>query len=340
MRARARQRRRRAAPAWPPCARSAGLRLLRPLLAVPKARLVATLRAAGEPWIVDPSNADAPLRAAPACGRTRPSTRRGAVGRRRSPRAGRAKPTTVRLAALLARHRPARTRWASSASTRAAWSRSGAPGRAALLRRAAHHRRRPPPIRRRRDAGRLARRSPADGRTLAAASSCARRERSAGLPRARPDRRPADPRRPARRRVWDGRFAVGFRDAAVARSRSAPWARTARRCCRRRSRRAARRRRARRRAARAAVGLGRRRELVACPPLGALRSAAGGVAFRSQRGCARRWPLAARAFAGVNVVSNPQPPIYRRCSRREPAADGAGRPASRRDARANSRRTQ
>jgi tRNA(Ile)-lysidine synthase len=32
------------------------LRLLRPLLAVPKARLVATLDALGQPWIVDPSN--------------------------------------------------------------------------------------------------------------------------------------------------------------------------------------------------------------------------------------------------------------------------------------------
>ena len=34
----------------------AGLRLLRPLLAVPKARLLATLRAAGQAWIEDPSN--------------------------------------------------------------------------------------------------------------------------------------------------------------------------------------------------------------------------------------------------------------------------------------------
>jgi tRNA(Ile)-lysidine synthase len=35
----------------------AGLRLVRPLLGVPRARLVATLRAAGQPWIDDPSNA-------------------------------------------------------------------------------------------------------------------------------------------------------------------------------------------------------------------------------------------------------------------------------------------
>lgn len=35
-----------------------GVRLLRPLLAVPRARLKATLRAAGQDWIEDPSNAD------------------------------------------------------------------------------------------------------------------------------------------------------------------------------------------------------------------------------------------------------------------------------------------
>ncbi|HLU65659.1 MAG TPA: tRNA lysidine(34) synthetase TilS, partial [Kofleriaceae bacterium] len=34
----------------------AGLRLLRPLLGVPKARLVATLEAAGQAWLEDPSN--------------------------------------------------------------------------------------------------------------------------------------------------------------------------------------------------------------------------------------------------------------------------------------------
>lgn len=37
---------------------TAWVRLLRPLLAMPKARLVATCRAAGQPWIEDPSNAD------------------------------------------------------------------------------------------------------------------------------------------------------------------------------------------------------------------------------------------------------------------------------------------
>lgn len=41
------------------------LRLLRPLLSVPKARLMATLRAEGQPWIEDPSNRD------PAFARTR-----------------------------------------------------------------------------------------------------------------------------------------------------------------------------------------------------------------------------------------------------------------------------
>jgi tRNA(Ile)-lysidine synthase len=35
-----------------------GVRLLRPLLDLPKARLVATLQAAGQPWVEDPSNRD------------------------------------------------------------------------------------------------------------------------------------------------------------------------------------------------------------------------------------------------------------------------------------------
>ena len=34
-----------------------GLRLLRPLLAVPKARLIATLASMGQPWLIDPANA-------------------------------------------------------------------------------------------------------------------------------------------------------------------------------------------------------------------------------------------------------------------------------------------
>lgn len=41
------------------CVERAGLRLLRPLLAVPKRRLVATARAAGLAWIEDPMNSDA-----------------------------------------------------------------------------------------------------------------------------------------------------------------------------------------------------------------------------------------------------------------------------------------
>ena len=36
-----------------------GLRLLRPMLAAPKARLYATLEACGQPWVEDPSNSDA-----------------------------------------------------------------------------------------------------------------------------------------------------------------------------------------------------------------------------------------------------------------------------------------
>jgi tRNA(Ile)-lysidine synthase len=44
--------------AMPALAESAHVRLLRPLLAVPSGRLRATLRAAGEEWVEDPSNAD------------------------------------------------------------------------------------------------------------------------------------------------------------------------------------------------------------------------------------------------------------------------------------------
>jgi tRNA(Ile)-lysidine synthase len=51
--------------AMPSVAERAGLRLLRPLLGVPQARLAALLRAAGQPWIEDPSNRD------PAYGRVR-----------------------------------------------------------------------------------------------------------------------------------------------------------------------------------------------------------------------------------------------------------------------------
>jgi tRNA(Ile)-lysidine synthase len=41
-----------------PVAELPGVRLLRPLLAVPRARLIATLEARGQPWIEDPSNED------------------------------------------------------------------------------------------------------------------------------------------------------------------------------------------------------------------------------------------------------------------------------------------
>jgi tRNA(Ile)-lysidine synthase len=51
--------------AMPAVAERGGLRLLRPLLAVPRARLAALLRAAGQPWIEDPTNRD------PAYGRAR-----------------------------------------------------------------------------------------------------------------------------------------------------------------------------------------------------------------------------------------------------------------------------
>jgi tRNA(Ile)-lysidine synthase len=72
------------------------LRRLRPLLAVPKARLVATLERLGQGWIEDPSNRDRRF------GRVRVRARlRAAGGRGGRPRAGRAA-REARVAALLA----------------------------------------------------------------------------------------------------------------------------------------------------------------------------------------------------------------------------------------------
>ena len=52
-------------------ARGPGCRLLRPLLGVPKARLIATLTAAGRGWVVDPSNLSPALRPRPPAVRRR-----------------------------------------------------------------------------------------------------------------------------------------------------------------------------------------------------------------------------------------------------------------------------
>ena len=60
------------APSRPQCGRCAGaLRIVRPLLDVPKARLRATLEQRGIPWIEDPSNQS------PAFERTRLRAARG-----------------------------------------------------------------------------------------------------------------------------------------------------------------------------------------------------------------------------------------------------------------------
>ena len=105
-----------------------GLRLLRPLLAVPKTRLLATLAAAGQPWLVDPANAAETfargrLRADPAFVPEVPWAEgfAHAEARQRGGRAGRgrARPTCP---AALAGLRPARR-----AGSGASWSRRSAP---------------------------------------------------------------------------------------------------------------------------------------------------------------------------------------------------------------------
>lgn len=78
-----------------------GVRLLRPLLAIPKARLLATLAAAGQPWLVDPANqatrfARGRLRADPSFTSEEPWARSGALAAARTS-------DDAALAALLAR---------------------------------------------------------------------------------------------------------------------------------------------------------------------------------------------------------------------------------------------
>lgn len=82
------------------------VRLLRPLLTVPRARLAATLRAAGQPWIEDPSNTD------PAYARVRL--------RRLLPELAAEGLTTERLAATAGRLRQARAMLEDQAARAAA----------------------------------------------------------------------------------------------------------------------------------------------------------------------------------------------------------------------------
>ena len=113
-----------AAAARRPCrhgggARGAGLRLLRPLLAVPKARLLATLRRCGQPWL-DRSE-QSRRRVCPRPPAPRTGLRHASVARQAgssTPAARAADDRRWRLGSPATR---GRTRWASCALDRAAW---------------------------------------------------------------------------------------------------------------------------------------------------------------------------------------------------------------------------
>ena len=186
------------------------LRILRPLLAMPPARLRATLAAAGVAWVEDPSNADPTA--------LRPRLR---LLRRDRDGAGAATAALVAAAAASARSAPSRTAgrrraWRNGSSLRpegfavlsaTAARAAGAGGAAADDRRgavsAAH------PIRRR-------------ARRGAPAGDAGRRPAAAGGPAGCRDCWPCASLPPWRRRfrrvpgaVWDGRFRLGARRRAL-----------------------------------------------------------------------------------------------------------------------------
>ncbi|HEX6012123.1 MAG TPA: tRNA lysidine(34) synthetase TilS [Geminicoccaceae bacterium] len=295
----------------------AGLRLLRPLLAVPGSRLVATLRAAGESWTVDPSNAAPRFRRANL--RQDPGFDPGAWWEEGLARAAARADADLWLAAWLARHaRPHPFGFARL--DRAAWSSLGPhprcqvlgqllaaagglayPVRGAVL-------------------GRLAAvllDAPAGSRRTA--GGCIVGVRRAELVVAREPGRACERAllQPGAWRVWDGRFAVGFhgcpRPLAVARlgGPGEPVLAGIRERLREAGVPAA--------AVAALPALRDGDELVACPPLApyGLRPRQGVFAEAVPR---PPWALAGAAFGGVNVVSKGQRLIYRPGTGGDPAA--------------------
>ena len=292
-----------------------GLQLLRPLLGVPKARLAATLEQAGVPWLVDPSNRDerfgrgrlrrdqafaveAMWEEALACAQSREAGDR-------------------RLAQELA-HLIRLDPLGYVAVARAGWE-TLAPGlRPVLLARLLT------------TVG--GRRYPAATRTLERlAAEFGRTVRTAGgciiVPRCEEIlvcREPARIRHrlsldPGSTAMWDGRYSVSVHVAVPSVEIRAlgpdgvallsPGALEASRS-----------------AFQPAVALHALPSawadgwLVACPPLGALglpRS----LDFSVSAALRPVYPLTAASFAGVNVVSNPQPPIYRLRAGPEPGAE-------------------
>jgi tRNA(Ile)-lysidine synthase len=287
---------------------AAGLRLLRPLLAVPRSRLVATLRAAGESWTIDPGNVAPQFRRARL--RQDPNFDSGPWWEEGLARAGARADADLRLAAWLARHASPHP-FGFFRLGRAAWSGlEPRPRRQTLGRLLAA-------------AGGLA--YPVSGAALErlaaelldapagtrrTAGGCIVGVRRAELVVAREPGRALERAllQPGARHAWDGRFVVGFRGRprplAVARLGGPDESATA--GIRKRLREAG----VPAAAVAALPALRDGDELVACPPLApyGLRPRHGIVAEAVPR---PPWPLAGAAFGGVNVVSKAQHPIYR-----------------------------
>ena len=282
-----------------------GLRLLRPLLAVPKARLTATLIAAGQAWLVDPANAS-PLFAR---GRLRrrggctlePAWARGAVA------AAQRCADDARLAAMLVRVARPDPLGCVRLDT-AAWADLAPGDRAALLGLVlATVGGRAYPVASTALA-RLARDAPGDGATL---GGCIIVRRAADLLVCRePGRiRQRLHLAPGASGRWDGRFALRHEHGPAAveiRALGPEGLRLLDEPVRRRLRTAGIPARVLHALPAAWVGP----TLVACPPLDPH-----GLKFRPEFSIIAllkpHLPLAAAPFAGVNVVSNPQRPIYR-----------------------------
>ena len=273
-----------------------GLRLLRPLLDLPKARLAATLRALGQPWLEDPSNRaerfhrgrlrldhgfDGPAR-----------WRQGAV--HASERAA----VDAELAAFFARH--ARPHPLGQVALRLTGLEAlPSASRALALRRSlqavagnGYAGGDVPPI-------------PSGGR--ATCGGCVLEHRGGWLRLAREPARIADRRLlpPGGTHFWDGRFLVCFQ-AGPTPLELAPLGEAGRR-------RLAPALRAQLRetgistfAVAALPALRRGDALIACPPL-----VSAAAPCRVETSLRPRVALCAAAFCGVNVVSNHHRPIYR-----------------------------
>lgn len=278
-----------------------GLRILRPLLPIPKARLVATLVAAGWPWVEDPSNRDLRFRRSRL--RQISGLELGALWLEGAACARARRAEDDRIAALMARTvRPHRLGFARV--DLALWRELPATDRAAILARllACIGGRTYPVASAKIDAAAI--RAGHAGTTLGGCLILARRGdllvcREAGRITDRPNLATGE------RVAWDGRWEL---HAVHALAGIQIWPLGPR--------------------GRAALPAELRRgeipaaaleslpsawagdRLVACPPLGGLEAGDGGVsitaAFRPS------YPLTAAPFGGVNVVSNPQSPIYRR----------------------------